>query len=61
VTPARWGWVSAGLDTASWALSRVRGGWGDDVPDEIRTAAAEAADRIEQIARYARRRMEGAK
>ncbi len=58
MTAARWGWVVAGVESAVWALSRVRGGWGDSVPDEIRTAAAEAADRIEQISRYARRQME---
>ncbi len=53
------GWVSANIDTAEWALARVRGGWGDGIPEHIRTAAAEAADRLETIARFARGRMEG--
>lgn len=61
MTPARWGWIVASVEMAAWAISRVRGGWGDDVPVEIRMAAAEVSDRLEQIGRYARGRMERAR
>lgn len=57
MTLARWGWIVASIEVAAWAISRVRGGWGDDVPVEIRTAAAEVSDRLEQIGCYARGRM----
>lgn len=61
MTPAHWGWIVASVETASWAISRVRGSWSDDVPVEIRTAAAEVSDRLEQIGRYVRGRMERAR